>query len=467
MSSNRTLAPASQNAAFELTSASQSQQRTRTRLGWIGLGGLVATALVLCVGAAGTDALVPESDRPLPAWLAGPFGTHGLRLGVVELMVVLSLMFVAYVLVVRAADRLAPWQVLMVIAALNALVLLAPPLLSTDVFSYQAYGRMWVTYGANPYLIGPHALYAGPLYQDPLYSFIGSKWVNTPTTYGPLFTLFSILLAKASIAASALAYKVLAALSSLATVALLWNAARLRGLNPVRAAALFGLNPLVVIYGVGGGHNDLLMLALTTAGLYLLLQHRERAGGAAVMIGAAVKLTGALLLPFALASGAGLGAPKHRRSILAGAGIAAAAIAAIGFALFGIGQLNMISTLRTVQSEGDWHSIPGFLTVALGLGTVGHVAGYLLAAVFVGVFCVLLRRVWLGHMDWIDGAGWATLAMLVTASAVLPWYVAWLLPLVALCTNRRLWTAALALTGWMQFITMLGYVPHISTILGV
>ena len=49
-------------------------------------------------------------------------------------------------------------------------------------------------------------------------------------------------------------------------------------------------------------------------------------------------------------------------------------------------------------------------------------------------------------MDWIDGAGWATLAMLLTASSLLPWYVAWLLPLVGLCTDRRLWRS-LILTG--------------------
>ena len=41
-------------------------------------------------------------------------------------------------------------------------------------------------------------------------------------------------------------------------------------------------------------------------------------------------------------------------------------------------------------------------------------------------------------MDWIDGAGWATVAMLVAASSLLPWYVAWLLPLAALASDRRL-----------------------------
>ena len=69
--------------------------------------------------------------------------------------------------------------------------------------------------------------------------------------------------------ASVFAYKAIAAVSSLAIVALVWNGARLRGVDPVKAAALVGLNPLIVVYGVGGGHNDLLMLAPMVAGVVL------------------------------------------------------------------------------------------------------------------------------------------------------------------------------------------------------
>jgi hypothetical protein len=57
--------------------------------------------------------------------------------------------------------------------------------------------------------------------------------------------------------------------------------------------------------------------------------------------------------------------------------------------------------------------------------------------------------------------------MLLTASSVLPWYVAWLLPLVALCTDRRLWKISLVLTGVMLFTTMLGYIPHGASFLGI
>jgi alpha-1,6-mannosyltransferase len=341
----------------------------------------------------------------------------------------------------------------MTIAALYALVMLAPPLLSTDIFSYGAYGRMGTVYGANPYLHGPSAIAL-----DPVYPFIGAKWVTTPSVYGPVFTALSYVLAPLSIAASVLAYKSIAAVASLATVAAVWNAARWRGVNPVKAAVLVGLNPLTVIFGIGGGHNDLLMLAAMVAGLYAILQHRDRAGGGLLSLATGIKLTGGLLLPFAVAGGAIRRA--GRRDIVIGAAVVAALTLVVSFVLFGTGPLSLPATVHQTQSEGDWHSIPGFITSRLGLGTIGHVAGIALTVAFVVASCWLIRRVWRGQMDWIDGAGWATVAMLVTAGSLLPWYPAWLMPLAALAADRRLRRASVAITGFVLVIEMIGYIPH-------
>ncbi len=471
MSAPGPLGATSQSGALNLTSPAAVPARglqrparslSQPRLGLLALGGLLVCALLIAVGAANTDALLPESARPVPSWLAGPFGGTGLNLGVVPLIAVMVLMFAAYVVAVREADRLSPRVVLMTIAALHAVLLLAPPLLSTDVFSYQAYARMWALYGTNPYLQGPHAIAL-----DPLYPFIGAKWVTTPTAYGPVFTILSYLLAHLSIAASTLAYKALAAMASLATVALVWNAARLRGLNPARAAALVALNPLVVVYGVGGGHNDLLMVTLMMAGVYALLTHRDRAAGAMPVVAAAVKLTAGVFLPFALASLNGLGGRGRRRSFVIGVGVAATAVAAMGFAAFGTGLLHLPETLQRTQSEGDWHSIPGFISTRLGLGAVGHIAALCLAIVFALVLIWLLRAVWRAEMDWIDGAGWSAVALLITAGSMLPWYVVWLMPFAALATDRRLWRTSLIVTGVVQTIQLVGLIPHGGSLPGL
>ncbi len=439
--------------------------RSRTvpsRRGAVALGALLLTGIIVATGASQTDLLLPESVRPVPAWLAGVFGSAGIDLGVVGLVVVMAIMFAAYAVAVQCADRLSARTVLACIAALHALVLLAPPLVSTDVFSYQAYARMFSSYGTNPYLNGPHVIAL-----DPVYPFIGAKWVTTPTTYGPLFTALSALLAPLSIAAGVIAYKAIAAISSLIVIALVWNLAPSRGVDPVKAAAVVGLNPLVVIYGVGGGHNDLLMLVVVMVALSFLLQHRDRLGGVSVVVAAGVKLTGGLLGPFALAGLSNPLARRRRRELIIGAAGAAVAVAVLTFAMFGTGSLHLIGSLRRVQSLGDWHSVPGFIATRLGLGGIGHVTGLVLGGVFVVIFVWLLRRVWEGRMDWIDGAAWATAAMLVTASSLLPWYVAWLLPLAVLGRDRRLLTVAMWLTGLITFINLLGYIPHGSSVLGL
>ncbi|HEV3054035.1 MAG TPA: polyprenol phosphomannose-dependent alpha 1,6 mannosyltransferase MptB, partial [Solirubrobacteraceae bacterium] len=332
------------------------QATSSSRAGILALSGLLACGLLISIAAPGTDNLLPESVRPIPGWLAGPFGSARLDLGVGGLLIVLTAMFFAYALAVHTSERVSGRAVLMTIAGLHALILLAPPLLSTDVFSYQIYGRMGALYSTNPYLHGPHAIAL-----DQLYPFIGAKWVSTPSAYGPLFTGLSYLLAPMSIAASALTYKAIAAIASLATVALLWNAARLRGLNPARAAALFGLNPLVVLYGVGGAHNDLLMLALMVAGVFFALQYRDRVSGGLIVTAIAVKLSAGLLLPFALARGLARKTRAGRYDMLVGAAAAALALGAFAFALFGTGPLHLPSTLASIQNEGDWHSIPGFI----------------------------------------------------------------------------------------------------------
>jgi alpha-1,6-mannosyltransferase len=446
---------ATSQSGFELSRPLGTREAAASsRLGLIGLAGVLVTGLVVSVSAAHTESLLPESIRPVPSSLAGAFAS-GPNLHAGGAIAVLSLMFLAYVLAVTASGRLSARAVVITIAALYAFVLLAPPLVSTDIFSYQAYARMGATYGANPYLSGPHAIAL-----DPVFPYIGAKWSYIPSVYGPVFTVISYVLAPLSIATSVGVYKVTAALASLALVALVWNIARLRGTDPVRAAALVGLNPLLVIYGVGGGHNDLLMLVAMVAAVYAVLASRERLGGAFSVLAIGIKLTAGLLLPFAIAAGGRRRGRSRRRDFLIGAGSMLALLASLSVAVFGSGAVHLLATVQRTQSEGDWHSIPGFVATRLHLPTLGHIIGYALAAAFVAVSVWLLRRVWQGRQDWIAAAGWATLAMLVAASSLLPWYVAWALPLAAVGRDRRLFGAALAITGVVLLVQVLGYIPH-------
>jgi len=432
----------------------------RVLRGPLALAVLLACGGLIAVASAHTDAILPASIQPPPSGLAGPFAAAGVALGTAPLILTLAAMFACYAVVVSLGARLSDRLVLGAIAALLVLVVLAAPLFSTDVFSYQAYARMWASYGVDPYLHGPHAIML-----DPIYPYIGAEWVTAPSAYGPLFTLISGVFAPLGVAAAVLAYKALAAASCLACVVLVRRAAELRGRDPVRAAALVGLNPLVTLYGVGGSHNDMLMLVAIGAALYLLVGQRELAGGTAISLAAAVKLTGGLLLPFALAARS-VGLSGRRRWLLAaGAVVAAIAVAAVSLAVFGRGTLELPRTLVESQNAGDWHSVPGFIALSFGLGGVGRLAAALLGLAALAAIIWLLRLVALGTLDWIEGAAWATVAILVSANALLPWYVSWLLPLVALSADRRLWRTAMWLSGIVLGLQLLGYLPHPTALL--
>jgi len=430
--------------------------RRQSRLGLAAIGGLLACGGAIAVAAAHTESLLPESIRPVQASLAGAFGAAGINLHVGGTIGVLVLMFLSYATVVAMAGQLSARVVVMAIAALYAVVLLAPPLSSTDIFSYQAYARMGAVYHINPYTHGPYGINL-----DPVFPYVGAKWYSIASVYGPVFTVFSYLLAPLTIATSVFAYKSIAVVAALGLVAVTWHCARLRRIDPVKAVALVGLNPLLVIYGVGGGHSDMLMLLAMMGGVYAILASREVMGGGLSMVAVGIKLTAGLVLPFALAAGGRGGqARRGRRRVALGAGVGLVALAALSFRAFGSGSFDMLGTVIKSQSKGDLLSIPGVISTRLGLHTVGHVAGFVLAGAFAICFFWLLRRVWRGEMDWIDGAAWAMLAMLVASSSLLPWYVAWLLPLAALGRDRRLATTAILFSGVIQGITLLGYIPH-------
>jgi hypothetical protein len=422
---------------------------------WLGLTGVLAAGALVAVGAAHTASLLPESIRPAPPWLQGAFAPIRLDLHAGGTIAVLALMFAAYALVVHRAGQIDVRALVGAIVVLHLFMLLAPPLVSTDLFSYQAYARMGEHYGVNPYLNGPDAIRL-----DSVFPYVGAKWSSIPTAYGPVFTVGSYLLAPLTVASSVVAYKSIAAAASLGLVSLVWRCARLRGIDPVRAIALVGLNPLLVVYGVGGGHNDLLMLLALGAALAMLLAGREATGGALSILAVGIKLTGGLMLPFALADGGSIRGASGRRELVLGCVIGLGLLAALSVVFFGFGSLHLFSTVGQAQREGDWLSISGAIREKLGLQTVGVAVGDVLIAAFLLACVWLLARVWRGAIDWVAAAGWATVAMLVASTSLLPWYVGWSLPLAALGRDRRLRTAVLGMTGVVQGIELLGSIPH-------
>ena len=423
---------------------------------------LVLLALVASVPASPYLPALPPGVEPAGpvaalADLVGIDALHGsalVALGV--LAAALAAACFVFLLVEAWRGRVTLRTVLVLVIAAHVLVLLIPVVFSRDVYSYIAYGRIAGLHGANPYVRTPIEFPA-----DPILPLVGHMWVDTPAVYGPLFTGVSSLITRAvrSIPALVTSFRVLAAAASLGTVALI--ATTVRRERPALAAfavVAFGLNPAILFQSVGGGHNDLLLALGVAAAFALVLAGRTLPAVAVLALATLVKASAALpLLLLVVWVVARAPAGRRMRALLAHAGLAA------GIAL--AAALPFLQTHDPTLGMSELAGHEGWLAPsrlarrtldAISFDTLGVVARAAFAVALVVCVVGLARRVARAAVPAAElGAswGWSLVLLMLLGPVLLPWYVAWSLPLVwllpAVPRTVLLGTGvALALSQW-------------------
>jgi alpha-1,6-mannosyltransferase len=390
---------------------------------------VAATAEIVLDGAVGHSPLIPKSPQ-IAGWLSG----IGERLGFRVFLIALLAFAAGYAGLCALGRSVSKRWAIALIVVLHVIVFLGPILLSTDVFSYIAYARMGVEHGINPYQHGPIAIS-----HDPVYHYVGADWKLVATAYGPLYTLLSYPFAPLGVVGALWGMKVLAMLASAGTLALVWRCARVRELDPVMAILLVGANPLYVIYCVGGAHNDLVMLLLMMAAVSLTFAGRDAPAAAVVVVGALVKATVAALLPFMILA-------RRSRMQIVGALAALAAGLLVGLLAFGVDGINIVAALNRDAAFVSTDSFPNEIAHLFGKPGVFPIDHDLLKGALVVIVLHLMWRTWRGY-DWVAASGWALLAIAVTSTWLLAWYILWPLPLAAISRDRRLLVATLAVQG--------------------
>jgi alpha-1,6-mannosyltransferase len=410
----------------------ETGSRRRDRLALAAFVLLVVLLTAIGAGGGGKDSfLVPATRRHLPDSLSGPLSRIGFDMTGAQFLWLLVAAAVCYLAVLTLGGRLRARWVIGAIVGLHVLYAIAPPLLSKDIFSYLSYARLGVFHHADPYVHGPAI---AP--HDQVFKFVG--WRHVPSAYGPLFTAATYPLAFLGPAVSLWTIKVGTALAGLGCVALVYRCAERLGRAPLPAAMWVGLNPLWLAYGIGGGHNDIVMLALTVGGVALLLAGRPMASGAAVIVSAAVKASSIVAVPFMLVR------QERPWRELAGIATGLVAMAAISLAVFGTDVFRLFHILDTQQQLVSGDSIPAQITHLVGLpGVTPRVRDVIHVLEFLALTWILLR-VWRGA-DWIAGIGWAMLVLVVGSSWMLGWYTLWPLPFAAISNDKRLRFATLSL----------------------
>ncbi len=249
----------------------------------------------------------------------------------------------------------------------------AMPLASRDLWAYAAQSQL-VLHHLDPYRLGPSAL------PSPFSIEVSHRWVGTPTPYGPLWLLIGKAIAAVvgpHVLSTVAAIRLLAVLGLvLVTIALPVLTERAGGRADI-AIWLVAANPLTLVLGIGGGHNDLLMVGLMTAGLAIVTAGgwRQLIIGVAVLSAAvAVKSPAVIAVAFAVPLWTSGRRELTARAVTVVGLTAAATFSAITLASglgFGwIGQANSGSSVVT------WMSLPSSAAIVEDL-LVGHVHGAL------------------------------------------------------------------------------------------
>jgi hypothetical protein len=304
------------------------------------------------------------------------------------------------------------------------------PVTATDLFQYVMRARISAVYGANPMAVPPNR-FPG----DPLLPFVG-EWKDILSPYGPAWELLAGALAGLGFnqaVPGALAYKGVALLAYLVCMAALYTGTN----GNTRALLFFAWNPLVLLQGLGNGHNDLVMLAW----LLLALVYWQRSGNwfvatAALSLAVLTKASAALMVPLLLISVLRTQAAWRQRGL-----------ALVGMAAVGAG----LTLLVYLPFWPPWESVAGVLdeiskrytytiaaTLRMGLRELlppqvawdaPRTTGQLL---FLGIFGWSLIQVWRRRLD-LASAGFLTyFAYLMTGASYRIWYPIWLVPLAAL-----------------------------------
>jgi hypothetical protein len=227
-------------------------------------------------------------------------------------------------------------------AAVMLALLFLRGLLSTDIYSYIWYARIWVLHGSSPFTHAP-----SEFPPDPEGAIHWAGWQDETSVYGPAWLAISAgsfnvgEILGGSFAAQVLVFKLLANAAHLLNACLVWSIvglylgrhkparpwplvtrpSRLRRLHfPRRLHALHGRgvtnseggtilaaqavalifyawNPLLLIEFAGSGHNDVVMITFVLLAIWLHLKGRWPLAALLLAVAALTKLPALIFIP--------------------------------------------------------------------------------------------------------------------------------------------------------------------------
>lgn len=377
-------------------------------LGWI----LVVVPLVyLVVISLGTvnPVLAPSAHQAgFPEWMS---------LGLIKdwdsnaysVIMCLVVMSVGYGLVVLTDSKVTIAGVVLV----HVIVVFAAPLFSTDLFSYLATGQL-AAHGFDPYSYGPAAYL-----ENPALPYSGQLWKYTPSPYGPFFSMLIHGVSWFGLASSFWLLKSLTVVSSLVVCWCIFSIAKQRGQKSYRAVGFYAANPLVLVFGLAGFHNDFFMIALLMLGI-VFVKSRPALGGFLAALALGIKLTVAPVLALFVV----YTLIKHRSwKFLLGTVIGTLVVVLTAVLVYGSSSTHIFELLSSQQERAHsaGTSVVGYVFLSQGSLLPSSVLE-ILSVLVIGLAVFLALAVWRGWIDVYSASGWLLAGVLVASQWTLPWY---------------------------------------------
>jgi hypothetical protein len=334
--------------------------------------------------------------------------------------------------VVVLSGRLRSALTLRLIAVLTGFVMLfsaafARPGHAGDLWVYAVYGRIVVEHGDNPYAHVPDEYADDPWVQDLV------LYKHGRTFYGPLFIGMTAVIAAIggdSRTVVRLAYQLGAAAALVAVLVLLRRLGA-----PLHALAFVALNPVLLVEVVSQGRMDL-YVGLGLLGGVTLARSRPHLAAVAIAAAALVKIPAALAFP-------GLVCWVWRRTnTRAAVTVAATAAATMGAAYLAAGGPVAVRALLAASDQHNdlsvWvllRNVPEGIQRAFGdqtadIGSLGPIP--LLASLATVALAGVFVLAYIDERPPVLVVAMPVVAYLLLSPYPTSWYIAWVLPVLAL-----------------------------------
>lgn len=220
-------------------------------------------------------------------------------------IVVLSIITVIYYLLLKNRKVIFKdiKNILIFVAIISIIFIVMIPFTSSDIFYYLGVGRLNSEYGQNPYYTTIKDFVEQEnnnyyLVQDTvLQQGYHNPWSGTTVVYGPIWMMICKVVATLSLGnidIGLLIFKIFNVLAHILNCYLIYKISHKKIFM-----LLYGLNPFVLIEGIGCVHNDIFVILFTLLSLYFLIKKKNILLSVIfIAIATAIKYFTILLLPF-------------------------------------------------------------------------------------------------------------------------------------------------------------------------